>query len=447
MLPYAPAPCCWPRSGQPIVLTSGNVSDEPIAYLDEEALGRLGGIADWFLTHDRRSTCGPTTRWCAPSVGELPLRRSRGFAPQPLAALAVPRHVLACGAELKHTFCLAKGGHAFLSHTSATSRTTRPTGPSPRGRALPAPVRGRAGGGRPRPAPEYLSTKYALELEGRAGGRAAPPRPRGRLPGRQRRARAGHRGRLRRPRLRHRRDHLGRELLVADLEGFRRAGHLEVVPMPGGPAAIREPWRMAAAWLDAAFAARSPNGWTWSGATGPLGAVVALARSGTASRRPRAPAGCSTRSRRSSASGTRSTTRARPRWSWSSWPTRPRQVPTGRASSAPTPTAALRLGGTDLVRAVVEEVTAGVAPWLVAARFHNGLAAATVAACQHLRDTTGLGTVALSGGVPEHAPPGADGHRPGAAGLPGPGPPRVPPNDAGISLGQAAVAGARARPA
>jgi hydrogenase maturation protein HypF len=108
--------------------------------------------------------------------------------------------------------------------------------------------------------------------------------------------------------------------------------------------------------------------------------------------------------------------------------------------------APLRLAGSDLVRAVVEELEAGVATPLVAARFHNGLAGATVAACQVLRDATGLETVALSGGVfqnlllLERTVAGLE-----QAGFRALVHSRVPPNDGGISLGQAAVAGARDR--
>jgi hydrogenase maturation protein HypF len=106
----------------------------------------------------------------------------------------------------------------------------------------------------------------------------------------------------------------------------------------------------------------------------------------------------------------------------------------------------LRLGGSDLVRAVVEDLEAGVAPPLIAARFHNGLAAATVTACEAIREQEGLGTVALSGGVfqnmllLERTVTALDqrGFRVLTHS-------RVPPNDAGISLGQAAIAGARDR--
>ena len=92
-------------------MTSGNNSDEPIAYRDDEAFEMLGDIADFFLIHDR-----PIHMRCDDSVVRVlgsetyPLRRSRGYAPAPLRlAQDSERHVLACGGELKNTFCLAKG--------------------------------------------------------------------------------------------------------------------------------------------------------------------------------------------------------------------------------------------------------------------------------------------------------------------------------------------------
>jgi hydrogenase maturation protein HypF len=124
----------------------------------------------------------------------------------------------------------------------------------------------------------------------------------------------------------------------------------------------------------------------------------------------------------------------------------PRERSAYPAGVAPAADGLLRLGGADLVRAVVEDLEAGAATRLIAARFHNGLAAATVAACAALREQAGLGTVALSGGVfqnmllLERTVTALDqrGFRVLTHS-------RVPPNDAGISLGQAAVAGARDR--
>jgi hydrogenase maturation protein HypF len=267
---------------RPIVLTSGNVSGEPIAYLDEEALARLRGIAGWFLIHDRPIHMRADDSVVRAFRGrELPLRRSRGFVPQPAgAALAVPRPVLACGAELKHTFCLAKGDRAFLSHHVGDLENhetfcsfTEGVGHFRRLFAVDPEVVAHD------LHPEYLSTRYALELDGVGFGADGTI--------------------------------WGGELLVADLEGFRRAGHLEPVPMPGGAAAIREPFA-GSRWSPWVARARPP-------------------------RRPQAPGGCSTRWPRSSASATRSTTRARPRWSWSSWPTPPSGPPTRPSAPGPRP--------------------------------------------------------------------------------------------------------------
>ena len=107
--PCAPAARSLPP--RPLVLTSGNTSDEPIAFEDDDALDRLAGIADAFLVHDRAirtrvdDSVGKVVRGRA-----LPIRRSRGYVPH---ALEMPREspqpVLACGSALKNTFCLTRG--------------------------------------------------------------------------------------------------------------------------------------------------------------------------------------------------------------------------------------------------------------------------------------------------------------------------------------------------
>ncbi|MDQ6806229.1 MAG: carbamoyltransferase HypF, partial [Actinomycetota bacterium] len=119
MLPYSPLHhLLLADAGTTLVMTSGNVSDEPIAYGDEDARGRLASIADLFLFHDRpiqtrtddsvvRVLSGRTTF----------LRRSRGYVPASIALPGgAPRPVLGCGAELKSTFCLAKGERAWVWH-------------------------------------------------------------------------------------------------------------------------------------------------------------------------------------------------------------------------------------------------------------------------------------------------------------------------------------------
>jgi hydrogenase maturation protein HypF len=106
----------------------------------------------------------------------------------------------------------------------------------------------------------------------------------------------------------------------------------------------------------------------------------------------------------------------------------------------------LRVRGSDLVRAVAEDLLAGAAPTAVAARFHRGVAAAIVEVCAALRERSGLGTVALSGGVFQNLLLlGQATGRLEEAGFRVLTHARVPPNDGGISLGQAAVAGARDR--
>ena len=300
LLPYTPLHHMLARAlGEPFVLTSGNISDEPIAYLDDEARSRLSGIADAFLTHDRpvhiRTDDSVTRGWRGK---EVVLRRSRGFVPQPLL---VPdpfrRPLLACGAELKNTFCLAKGRRAFVSHhigdlenyetlrsfTEGIEHFCRLFDVRPEVVAYDLH-------------PEYLSTKYALELADvdLVGVQHHHAHVASCLVDNQESGPAigvafdglgfGSDGTL-----------WGGEILVADLAGFERAGHLRPVPMPGGTAAIKEPWRMAAGYLDLAFEGQAPGPGGRGGSGGAGGrqladrhaeawdAVLALARNGVAS--------------------------------------------------------------------------------------------------------------------------------------------------------------------
>ena len=120
MLPYTPLHHLLLRAvgGMPLVMTSGNRSDEPIAYEDDDALERLAGIADLFLVHDRpiHVRCDDSVTRVVDGV-ELPVRRSRGYAPRPIdLPLACPRPILAVGGQLKATFALGRGRQAFLSH-------------------------------------------------------------------------------------------------------------------------------------------------------------------------------------------------------------------------------------------------------------------------------------------------------------------------------------------
>jgi hydrogenase maturation protein HypF len=245
-------------AGIPLVMTSGNNSDEPIAYRDDEAFEQLGEIADYFLVHDRPIHMRTDDSVVRVFGGETyPLRRSRGYAPAPLA-VAEPfgQHTLACGGELKNTFAVAKDRHVFLSHhigdmeNYETFRSFREgiehyrhlfdVDPELVAYDLH---------------PDYLSTKYALELEEEglpavgvqhhhahvASCMADNGRPSGKrvigvvLDG----TGYGTDGAV-----------WGGEFFEGSIEaGFSRKAHLEYTPLPGGAAAIRQPWRMAVAQL------------------------------------------------------------------------------------------------------------------------------------------------------------------------------------------------------
>ncbi|GII59973.1 carbamoyltransferase [Sphaerisporangium krabiense] len=466
MLPYSPVHHLLLREfPQPIVLTSGNVSDEPIAYLDADALSLLGGLADAFLLHDRAIRARADDSVVRVVRGrELPVRRSRGHVPRPSPLVrAARRPVLACGAELKHTFCLARGRHAFVSQHIGDLENHETL------RSFTEGVRHfeRLFGIRPEivahdPHPEYLSTKYALEREDAepvavqhhhahvasclTDNGAAGPVIGVAFDG----LGYGLDGTL-----------WGGEFLVADLTGFRRAGHLATVPMPGGAAAIRQPWRMAAAYL-ADLSAGVPEGGRRGSSGGDAGtaglavrarnaarwdAVTALAARGV-----NAPL-TSSAGRLFDAVAAIVVGRDTAGYEGQAAVELERAAVPGEAGAYPCRIAgAGRVDGGeemfvatghDLVRAVVDDLGAGTDPGVVAARFHNGVARLIVEGCARVREQTGLCVAALSGGVFQNARLVAA----ATAGLEERGftvltHRNVPPNDGGISLGQAAVASA-----
>ena len=254
MLPYSPLHhLLLDGVGRPLVMTSGNLSDEPIAHDDADAIERLGPMVGGLLTHDRpiHIRCDDSVARAAGGRIQL-LRRSRGHAPEPLPLPfdTSSTAVLAVGAELKSTVAVTKGRHVVASHhigdlehlatyrsfLQAVDHLPRLYGVVPEVVAHDLH-------------PEYLSTKFALELGLATIGVQHHHAHAASCLVEHGRTEAvlaicfdgvgyGTDGTL-----------WGGELLVADLSGFRRVGHLAPVVMPGGVAAIREPWRMAAAWL------------------------------------------------------------------------------------------------------------------------------------------------------------------------------------------------------
>ncbi len=261
MLPYTPLHYLFFEGSkiEVLVMTSGNISDEPIAYRDEETLSRLENIADYFLTHNRdihmRCDDSVVRVW---QGKERLLRRSRGYVPSPLK-ISPPfqKAVLACGGELKNTFCLTRDNYAFLSHHIGDLENVETLTSFQEGiehfkklfRVEPEIIACDRH-------PEYLSTKYAKEIFERS------------------------KADLKLIQVQHHHAHVascmaengiesdkvigvvfdgtgygddgniwGGEFLLADFQGFQRRAHFQYVPMPGGEMAIKEPWRMVVSYL------------------------------------------------------------------------------------------------------------------------------------------------------------------------------------------------------
>jgi hydrogenase maturation protein HypF len=420
LLPYTPLHHLLLHDfGGPLVLTSGNRSDEPIAYADDEARERLGGIADAFLAHDR-----PIHRRCEDSVmrRQFPIRRSRGYVP---AALPLPRAargpLLAVGAELKSTFCVVRGRNAFLSahlgdldgeeayrafhHDLALYLDMLDVRPETIAHDLH---------------PEYLATKWALEQDAELVGvqhhhahAAACLAEHGETSP----ALAlvfdgtgyGTDGTL-----------WGGELLRCDLAGFERLAHLAPVPLPGGEAAIRQPWRTAAAYLEQAH---RPVPWSrWAEVRASL-AVNAPLSSGMGRLFDAVAALLGVREE----------------VSYEGQAAIELEQLAGDTAAEPY---AWRFGdGAALVATVHDDLSAGRARAEIAAAFHESVAAGAAAACA---EAAGARAVVLSGGSFQNLRLLASTRaRLEAAGFRVLSHRLVPPNDGGISYGQAAVAAAR----
>lgn len=257
-LPYAPLHHLLFVEGgfKALVMTSGNASEEPIAIENGDAVARLRGLADFFLVHNRDILLR-----CDDSVVRVAgnrmqhLRRSRGFVPAPVFLDRELPAALGVGGELKNSICLAAGNQAFLSQhvgdlenlagleffEEAIGHLEQILEIEPKVVAYDLH-------------PDYRSTKWALQQNDRilvgvqhhhahiascmAENRLDGPVIGFALDG----TGFGTDGNV-----------WGGEVLIADYENFTRAAHFEYVPMPGGAAAIREPWRMAVSYLNYFF--------------------------------------------------------------------------------------------------------------------------------------------------------------------------------------------------
>jgi hydrogenase maturation protein HypF len=245
-----------------LVMTSGNLSEEPIVIGNQEAMLQLGGVADWFLLHNRDIATRVDDSVVRSFEGrERVLRRSRGFVPQTIDLGIELEEVLAFGGELKNTFCLTKGRYAILSQhigdlenyetmqffEETLSNLKHIFRVVPRAAVYDLH-------------PGYMSTRMALAsgIEHKIGVQhhhahiascMAENHLRGRVLGVAMDGTGfGTDGTV-----------WGGEFLVADFAGFTRRGHLRNVLLPGGDAAVRQPWRMALSYLRDVFGHQMPG--------------------------------------------------------------------------------------------------------------------------------------------------------------------------------------------
>ena len=448
LLPYSPLHHLLLEGvGHPLVLTSGNRAQEPIACDVVGSRRQLAGLADGFLHHDR-----PIEVRCDDAIiravgGRVQVvRRSRGFAPEPIRLpVKGSTKVLAVGAELKNTVAIAAGGTAVTSHhlgdiehpaayaafEQAIVQLQALTGVEPEIVAHDLH-------------PEYLSTKWAVDSDRPTigvqhhhahvasclvdHGRSAPV-----LGIAFDGLGFGSDGTL-----------WGGELLVADLHGFRRVGHLRPVPLPGGAAAIHEPWRMALAWVALAVGQEAAE------ALGPSldhrwQAVLSLAASPTTQH---TTSGGRLFDAVAALAGLRHTTTYEGQAA-AELEAAARSVLDdrhGRQAQAdwvgdPPLSSAWVLDPSPLVADALAGRLAGQPAGAIAAAFHEGLGAGLSVAALALARREGVDAIALTGGVFQNAVLTsivAEAVR--AAGLEVLVHRHVPCNDGGISIGQAAIA-------
>jgi hydrogenase maturation protein HypF len=463
LLPYTPLHTLLLGAGPdgpgpgPLVMTSGNLGGEPIVADDERALRVLAPLADGWLRHDR-----PIHVPCDDSVvrvvdgAELPIRRSRGYAPLPVPLPVAVPPLLGAGGELKNTLCLAAGRRAWLSGhigdmddlatletaTAAETHLEHLTAVRPEHVAADAH-------------PGYRSRAWALRRAGELG--------------------TGDRHGVRS--VQHHHAHVaallaesgwppdrpvvglaldgtgwgpdgavwGGEVLLADARTATRLAHLGYVPLPGGDASVERPYRMALAHLWAA-------GVPWDPALPPVAACPGT-EAGVLARQLAGGFGCGPTSSAgrlfdavAALAGVRQQVDFEAQAAIELEGLARGVAPGERRYPFPVrPGTPATADCGPLVRAVADDVRAGVAPEVVAARFHAALADVLVGLARRACRDTGTDVVGLTGGVFQNALLlSAVGRGLRDAGLTVLRHRVVPPNDGGLALGQVLVAGTTA---
>jgi hydrogenase maturation protein HypF len=448
MLAYTPLHLllCEPQPGYPdlLVMTSGNLSEEPVVYQNEQARASLAGLADGFLMHDRPIEVRVDDSVVSAAAGKpYFVRRSRGYAPEPIRLGEAVPPVFAVGAELKNTFCLTRGRYAFVSHhigdmqnyetyqafETGSAHFQKLFGIQPE--ALACDLH-----------PDYLSSRFAHEAAARAG--------------------------LPLVEVQHHHAHLaaclaengwtgpepviglcfdgtglgtdgaiwGGEVLVGGCRDYQRAFHLAYTPLPGGDLAVRKPARMALAHLWQA-------GLDWEPEYAPVGQQCYEER--TALRlqlehRLNTPLTSSMGRLFDAVSALLGVCEVSTYEGQAAIELEAAADPT-ETGAYPFEIGADTFSAAPLLAALLADWRAGVPAPVLAGRFHNSLAGLAGQICQDVRRRTGISTAALSGGVWQNRlllektlKILADGqftvltHR------------LLPPNDGSLSLGQALVA-------
>lgn len=445
MLPYTPLHHLLVEPGDCWVMTSGNLSEEPIVIDNAEALDRLAGLADAFVLHNRDIHVP-----CDDSVvrmldgAEYPIRRSRGYAPFPVPLPFDAAPLLATGGELKATFCLAAGRDGFMSQHIGDMENLETLDAFTRAvdhfislfRIEPEVIATDLH-------PGYLSTRWAersplpvVKVQHHHAHVASVM------------AEHGFRDRV----IGFAFDGTGYgtdgtvwggEVLLADYDGFERVGHLRSVLLPGGDSAVRHPGKMALSHLDAA-------GIPWSDDLPPVMSLVPGERALLTTQLERLI-------------NTVPTTSMGRLFDAVSALTGVRQIATYEAQAAielealvdltegcsyefdlQDQNGPLIMDPQPVLAAIVDDLRGAVEPGVIAARFHTAVASMIVEVAERIRTRTGITTVGLSGGVFQnvtltHAAANALGER-GFAVLTHR---LVPPNDGGLALGQAVIAATR----
>jgi len=445
MLPYTPLHALLASdAGVPLVLTSGNLSDEPIAFDDADALQRLAPIADRFLVHDR-PIATRTDDSVVRVVRERPLllRRSRGYVPASLdLPIASTQQLLGVGAEQKNAFCVAKAGRAWPSHHIGDLKNYETL------RSLENGIAHFEALFEVTPEilvhdlhPDYLSTRYALGRED-----------------------------VKLISVQHHHAHLaatlaehgetgpavgaifdgtgygtdgtvwGGEILVGGLDKVARSGRLRPIRLPGGERAIKEPWRIACAWLTdmrvalpPAFEDIAQQRWNM---------VARMSLQGTGSP--------FTSSMGRMFDAVAAICGVRLEVSYEGQAAVEFEALADRAAADPYPlefehrNEAVALDPRPMILAVLDDIAAGVPVSTISARFHAGLARATADVLVLVAERRELQLAVLAGGVFQNRlllELTIDALH--TAGLRVLVPETLPPNDGQIAFGQVAIAAAR----